>query len=89
MYGACKQGATTALRTVLVINPVFAIVTPLLGVWCFGYILQCFTQLNIAFTETGEIGARICGFSGFLAVAASFKKYTGSGTCQSKHGNFS
>ena len=83
-----EQGAATALRAVLVVNPVFTIIAPFFGIWRFGYVLQCFAKLDVAFTQTGKICARIGSFRGFLAVATSFQEYTGPGPGQAKHGYF-
>lgn len=84
-----KQGAATALRTVLVINPVLAIVAALFGVWRFSNVLQCFAKLDVAFAQTGKIGTGVGSFRGFLTIAASFQEYTGAGTGKTKHGKFS
>jgi len=84
-----KQGAATALRAVLVINPVLAVVAALFWVWRFSNVLQCFAKLDVTFTEPGKIGAGIGSFRGFLTVAASLQEYTGAGTGKTKHGKFS
>ncbi len=87
MNRAGKQSATAALRTVLVVNPVFAIVTTLLRVRCFSNVLKGFAKLDVTFTETGKIGTGI-SLCSLFSVAASFQKYTCSSPGKTEHGDF-
>ena len=48
-----EQGATTTMLSVLVANPIFAIITAFIGIRCFGNIFESIAKLKIRFAKAG------------------------------------